>query len=233
MENVVQKARHRLKMLEKGTITYVKDNLQLARAMCRLMQTPRLSAADLFYGQKVRSPFVPSLTDNGICRISYKQWEEVCMFKEDNRARSMLKGPKGRKSRVQLSFKNDYVLETDNTAELKVGDHCLVYDVGRAMWTRDALVSEVRPSGKARLDSLVVDISVPYPFCHKVQRITVVSKSNHAVVPVLRCCQCCLSAPMSKSQRVLNRPTLRRSHQCRLYQLAQNSSLSAEPTSYL
>ena len=38
------------------------------------------------------------------------------------REKSMLQGPKGRKSRVQMAFKNDFILETDNTAELKVGD---------------------------------------------------------------------------------------------------------------
>ena len=41
-----------IKMMEEGTITSVSDNMQLANAMCHLMQTPRvkgLSAADLFF----------------------------------------------------------------------------------------------------------------------------------------------------------------------------------------
>ena len=139
-------------MLEEGTITSVTDNMQLAHAMCHLMQSPRvkgLKAADLFYGCKVRSPLLPSLIDIGQCRITDQQWAEVCKFKEDNRAKSMLQGPKGRKSHVQMAFKNDYILETDNTAELKVDDSCLVYDTAHAMWTRDAVVSEVRPSGRS------------------------------------------------------------------------------------
>ena len=61
----------------------------------------------------------------------------------------MLQGPKGRKSPVQMSFKNDFILETDTTAELKVGDSCLVYDTRQAMWTREAVVTEVRPSGRS------------------------------------------------------------------------------------
>ena len=60
-----------------------------------------------------------------------------------------MQGPKGRKSSTQLNFKNDYILETDNTAELKIGDKCLVYDVKRKIWGREAIVDEVRPSGRS------------------------------------------------------------------------------------
>ena len=118
-------------MLEEGTITSVTDNMQLAHAMCHLMQTPRvkgLSAADIFFGRKVRSPLLPTLIDIGQCRITDQQWADVCEFKEHSREKCMMQGPKGRKSRVQMAFKNDFILETDNTAELKVGDSCLVYD---------------------------------------------------------------------------------------------------------
>ena len=141
-----------IKMMESGIISSLTDNLQLSRAMCRLMMTPRvdgLSAADLFYGRKVRSPLFPSIIDIGKCRITDQQWQKVCEFKEQSRSKNLEQGPKGRKSRCQLSFKNDYILETDNTAELKVGDHCLVYDVSRGMWTREAVVTEVRPSGRS------------------------------------------------------------------------------------
>ena len=58
-------------------------------------------------------------------------------------------GPKSRKSSMQLSFKNDYVLETDTTAELKVGDTVLVYDTNKELWCREAVVCEVRPSGRS------------------------------------------------------------------------------------
>ena len=46
-----------LKMVESGSITSLKDNMQLNKAMCRLMMTPRLgglSAADMFYGRKAQ-----------------------------------------------------------------------------------------------------------------------------------------------------------------------------------
>ena len=66
----------------------------------------------------MRSPLLPTLIDIGQCRITDQQWAEVCEFKEHSREKSMLQGPKGRKSDVQMAFKN----ETDNTAELKVGD---------------------------------------------------------------------------------------------------------------
>ena len=141
-----------IKMLEEGTISSVTDNMQLSKAMCHLMQTPRvkgLSAADLFFGRKVRSPLLPTLIDIGQCRITDQQWAEVCQFKEHSREKSMMQGPKGRKSPVQMSFKNDFILETDTTAELKVGDSCLVYDTRQAMWTREAVVTEVRPSGRS------------------------------------------------------------------------------------
>ena len=58
-------------------------------------------------------------------------------------------GPKSRKSSMQLSFKNDYVLETDTTAELKVDDTVLVYDTNKGLWCREATVCEVRPSGRS------------------------------------------------------------------------------------
>ena len=61
----------------------------------------------------------------------------------------MQQGPKSRKSPLQMSFRNDYILENDTTAELKVGDSCLVYDTRQQLWTREALVSEVRPSGRS------------------------------------------------------------------------------------
>ena len=141
-----------IKMMEEGTITSVSDNMQLSKAMCHLMQTPRvkgLSAADLFFGRKVRSPLLPTLIDIGQCRITDQQWADVCEFKEHSRKKSMMQGPKGRKSRVQMAFKNDFILETDNTAELKIGDSCLVYDTARAMWTREAVVTEIRPSGRS------------------------------------------------------------------------------------
>ena len=65
-----------IKMMESGIISSLTDNLQLSRAMCRLMMTPRvdgLSAADLFYGRKVRSPLFPSIIDIGKCRITDQQ----------------------------------------------------------------------------------------------------------------------------------------------------------------
>ena len=141
-----------LKMVESGSITSLKDNMQLNKAMCRLMMTPRLgglSAADMFYGRKVNSPLFPSLVEIGKCRLSDKQWESLCKAKEDRRSKALEQGPKGRKSSTQMKFKNDYILETDNTAELKIGDSCLVYDVSRGIWDRDAIVSEVRPSGRS------------------------------------------------------------------------------------
>ena len=141
-----------IKMVESGVIASVKDNMELSRGLCRLMMVPKvggLSAADLFYGRKVRSPLFPDLVDIGKCRITDEQWNQVCEYKEHKRAQNLQYGPKGRKSSTQLSFKNDYILESDNTAELKVGDDCLVYDVTRGMWTREARVSEVRPSGRS------------------------------------------------------------------------------------
>ena len=113
-----------IKMLEEGTISSISDNMQLSKAMCHLMQTPRvkgLSAADLFFGRKVRSPLLPTLIDIGQCRITDKQWEEVCQYKEHNREKAMHHGPKSRKSPLQMSFKNDFILETDTTAELRGG----------------------------------------------------------------------------------------------------------------
>ena len=52
----------------------------------------------------------------------------------------------------------------------------------------------------------VVNISVPYPFCHYIQRVVVVSQPSRTVTPILRCCQCCVAGQMSKEQRVLIRP---------------------------
>ena len=141
-----------IKMLEEGTISSISDNMQLSKAMCHLMQTPRvkgLSAADLFFGRKVRSPLLPTLIDIGPCRITDKQWDEVCQYKEQNREKAMQHGPKSRKSPLQMSFRNDFILENDTTAELKVGDSCLVYDTRQQLWTREAVVAEVRPSGRS------------------------------------------------------------------------------------
>ena len=61
----------------------------------------------------------------------------------------MQQGPKSRKSPLQMSFRNDYILENDTTAELKAGDSCLVYDTRQQLWTREAVVAEVRPSGRS------------------------------------------------------------------------------------
>ena len=97
----------------------------------------------------MRSPLLPTLIDIGQCRFTDQQWAEVCEFKEHSREKCMMQGPKGRKSLVQMAFKNDLILETDNTAELKVGDSCLVYDTARAMWTREAVVTEIWPSGRS------------------------------------------------------------------------------------
>ena len=141
-----------LKMVESGVISSVKDNMQLTKGLSRLMLTPRiggLSAADMYYGRKVRSPLFPSLVDISKCRITDDQWRELCEVKEKRRNSWLKQGPKGRKSSTQLSFKNDFILETDNTAELKVGDKCLVYDVKRKIWAREAIVYEVRPSGRS------------------------------------------------------------------------------------
>ena len=115
-------------MLEEGSIGSL-DNSQLSKAMCHLMLTPRvkgLSAADLFFGRKVRSPLLPTLIEIGPCRTTDKQWDEVCQYKEQKREKAMQQGPKSRKSLLQMSFRNDYILENDTTAELKVGDTCLV-----------------------------------------------------------------------------------------------------------
>ena len=62
----------------------------------------------------------------------------------------------------------------------------------------------VMNEGKIPLNLVeVVNISVPYPFCHKIQRVVVVSKPSRTVTPILRCCQCCVAGQMSKEQRVL------------------------------
>ena len=138
-------------MLEEGSIGSL-DNSQLSKAMCHLMLTPRvngLSAADLFYGRKVRSPLLPHLIDISQCRITDRQWDQVCQYKEQKREKAMQQGPKSRKSPLQMSFRNDYILENDTTAELKVGDSCLVYDTRQQLWTREAVVAEVRPSGRS------------------------------------------------------------------------------------
>ena len=52
----------------------------------------------------------------------------------------------------------------------------------------------------------VVYVSVPFPFCHYIQRVVVVSEPNRVVTPVLRCCQRCVAWQMSKEERVLIRP---------------------------
>ena len=46
--------------------------------------------------------------------------------------------------------------------------------------------------------SPIVNISVPYPFCHKVQRVVVVSKPSRTVTSILRCCQCCVAGQRKK-----------------------------------
>ena len=125
---------------------------QLSKAMCMLMLTPRVngySAADLFYGRKVRSPLLPTLINIGPCRITDDQWKQVCQFKEEKRDKEMQQGPKSRKCPLQMSFRNDYILECDTTAELKVGDSVLVYCPRQQLWTREATVAEVRPSGRS------------------------------------------------------------------------------------
>ena len=91
----------------------------------------------------------PTIIDIGKCHITDEQWNQVCDFKEHKRAKNLQQGPKGTKSSIQLSFRNDYILENDNTAELKEGDDCSVYDINRGMWTREAKVSEIRPSGRS------------------------------------------------------------------------------------
>ena len=52
----------------------------------------------------------------------------------------------------------------------------------------------------------IVNISVPYPFCHYIQRVVVVSQPSRIVTPILRCCQRCVAWQMSKEERVLIRP---------------------------
>ena len=138
-------------MLEDGSIGSL-ENSQLSKAMCHLMLTPRVngySAADLFYGRKIRSPLLPHLITIGPCRITDDQWKQVCQSKEDKRDKEMRQGPKSRKCPLQMSFRNDYVLECDTTAELKVGDSVLVYCPQQQLWTREATVDEVRPSGRS------------------------------------------------------------------------------------
>ena len=61
----------------------------------------------------------------------------------------MQQGPKSRKCPLQMSFRNDFILEHDTTAELKVGDSVLVYCPRQQLWTREATVAEVRPSGRS------------------------------------------------------------------------------------
>ena len=86
-----------IKMIESWVITSVKDNLELLRGLCRLMMTPKvggLSAADLFYDRKARSPLFPTIIDIGKCRITDEQWNQVCDFKEHKRAKNLQQGQK-------------------------------------------------------------------------------------------------------------------------------------------
>ena len=54
--------------------------------------------------------------------------------------------------------------------------------------------------------SEIINVSVPFPFCHYVQRVVVVSEPNRAVTPIVRCCQRCVAWKMSKVERVLALP---------------------------
>ena len=51
--------------------------------------------------------------------------------------------------RCKCHFETITILEHDTTAELKVGDSCLVYCPRQQLWTREAIVDEVRPSGRS------------------------------------------------------------------------------------
>ena len=54
--------------------------------------------------------------------------------------------------------------------------------------------------------SEIVNVSVPFPFCHYVQRVVVVSETNRAVTPVLRCAQRSVAREMAKEERILALP---------------------------
>ena len=54
--------------------------------------------------------------------------------------------------------------------------------------------------------SEIVNVSVPFPFCHYVQRVVVVSEPNRAVTPILRCSQRSVAREMAKEERVLALP---------------------------
>ena len=52
----------------------------------------------------------------------------------------------------------------------------------------------------------IINISVPFPFCHYVVRVVVVSETSRAVTPVLRCAQRSVAREMDKEERVLALP---------------------------
>ena len=54
--------------------------------------------------------------------------------------------------------------------------------------------------------SEIINVSVPFPFCHYVVRVVVVSETNRAVTPVLRCAQRSVAREMAKEERVLALP---------------------------
>ena len=54
--------------------------------------------------------------------------------------------------------------------------------------------------------SEIINVSVPFPFCHYVVRVVVVSEPNRAVTPVLRCAQRSVAREMAKEERVLALP---------------------------
>ena len=54
--------------------------------------------------------------------------------------------------------------------------------------------------------SEIVNVSVPFPFCHYVQRVVVVSEPNRAVTPILRRAQRSVAREMAKEERVLALP---------------------------
>ena len=53
--------------------------------------------------------------------------------------------------------------------------------------------------------SEVINVSVPWPFCHFVVRVVVVSETR-AVTPILRCAQRSVAREMDKEERVLALP---------------------------
>ena len=54
--------------------------------------------------------------------------------------------------------------------------------------------------------SEIINVSVPFLFCHYVKRVVVVSEPNRAVTPILRCSQRSVAREMAKEERVLALP---------------------------